>query len=261
MADRPQKTPQSSDTPSGMSLRPAQPGIRCYARRSRRFHGPVGRRRRSGTCLPTTNRAHSSTPAKCRPLPPPSQPTTNRSPSIRAPFSKRCSSSAAPTTPRSPANNSPASCVASLPLKSTLLSPSSTLNMLLTAALHHRLPRCWLPPTALPRIGRAPRTDARPPPPARLSPAAVEVLAVIAYNEPLSTTEVNKIRGTSSGHILRHLIRRRLSCAPKARRQIRPSQILHHASILRGVPSDEPHRFATQRRPLAPIKADDPARN
>lgn len=45
---------------------------------------------------------------------------------------------------------------------------------------------------------------------ARLSPAAVEVLAVIAYNEPLSATEVNKIRGTSSGHILRHLVRRRL---------------------------------------------------
>ncbi|HEV2972817.1 MAG TPA: SMC-Scp complex subunit ScpB [Pirellulales bacterium] len=45
---------------------------------------------------------------------------------------------------------------------------------------------------------------------ARLSPAAIEVLAVIAYNEPLSADEVNHLRGTSSGPILAQLVRRRL---------------------------------------------------
>jgi segregation and condensation protein B len=45
---------------------------------------------------------------------------------------------------------------------------------------------------------------------ARLSPAAVEVLALIAYNEPLTIAEVTRLRGTPSGHILRHLVRRRL---------------------------------------------------
>ena len=45
---------------------------------------------------------------------------------------------------------------------------------------------------------------------ARLSPAAIEVLALIAYNEPLTSAEVTRLRGTPSGHILRHLVRRRL---------------------------------------------------
>jgi segregation and condensation protein B len=45
---------------------------------------------------------------------------------------------------------------------------------------------------------------------ARLSPAAIEVLALIAYNEPLTVAEVNRLRGSSSGHILRHLVSRRL---------------------------------------------------
>jgi segregation and condensation protein B len=51
-------------------------------------------------------------------------------------------------------------------------------------------------------LGRAPA--------ARLSLAAVEVLALIAYNEPLTSAEVNQLRGTPSGHILRLLLRRRL---------------------------------------------------
>jgi segregation and condensation protein B len=45
---------------------------------------------------------------------------------------------------------------------------------------------------------------------ARLSPAAVEVLALVAYNEPLTAAEVARLRGTPSGHILRQLVRRRL---------------------------------------------------
>jgi segregation and condensation protein B len=45
---------------------------------------------------------------------------------------------------------------------------------------------------------------------ARLSPAAVEVLALVAYNEPLTAEEVNRLRGTPSGSVLTHLVRRQL---------------------------------------------------
>jgi segregation and condensation protein B len=45
---------------------------------------------------------------------------------------------------------------------------------------------------------------------ARLSPAAVEVLSLVAYHEPLSADEVARLRGTPSGHILSQLVRRQL---------------------------------------------------
>ena len=45
---------------------------------------------------------------------------------------------------------------------------------------------------------------------ARLSPAAVEVLAVVAYNEPLTAEDVNRLRGTGSAPILAQLVRRQL---------------------------------------------------
>ena len=45
---------------------------------------------------------------------------------------------------------------------------------------------------------------------AKLSPAAIEVLAVVAYNEPLTTEQVNELRGTASGPILTQLVRRQL---------------------------------------------------
>ena len=45
---------------------------------------------------------------------------------------------------------------------------------------------------------------------ARLSQAAIEVLAAVAYNEPVTTEEINKLRGTASGHVLAQLVRRQL---------------------------------------------------
>ncbi len=45
---------------------------------------------------------------------------------------------------------------------------------------------------------------------ARLSPAAIEVLAAVAYNEPLSAEEISKLRGATSGNILAQLVRRQL---------------------------------------------------
>ena len=57
---------------------------------------------------------------------------------------------------------------------------------------------------------------------ARLSQAAIEVLAAVAYNEPVTSEEVSRLRGTASGHVLAQLVRRQLLRVdrgqPKSRR-------------------------------------------
>jgi segregation and condensation protein B len=45
---------------------------------------------------------------------------------------------------------------------------------------------------------------------ARLSTAAIDVLALVAYRQPVNKREIDSIRGTESGHLLRQLVRRRL---------------------------------------------------
>lgn len=45
---------------------------------------------------------------------------------------------------------------------------------------------------------------------ARLSPAAIEVLAAVAYHEPVTSEEVAQLRGTASGPVLAQLVRRQL---------------------------------------------------
>jgi segregation and condensation protein B len=45
---------------------------------------------------------------------------------------------------------------------------------------------------------------------ARLSPAALEVLSVLAYNQPATAEQLNKLRGAPSGAALSTLVRRRL---------------------------------------------------
>lgn len=45
---------------------------------------------------------------------------------------------------------------------------------------------------------------------ARLSPAAIEVLSLVAYNGSLTAEQVSELRGTSSGAILSQLVRRQL---------------------------------------------------
>ena len=39
-----------------------------------------------------------------------------------------------------------------------------------------------------------------------LSPSALETLAIIAYNEPITRAMVDEIRGVSSAHIIRKLV-------------------------------------------------------
>ena len=45
---------------------------------------------------------------------------------------------------------------------------------------------------------------------ARLSQVAIDVLAIVAYNQPIARAEVNKLRGNPSGAILTQLVRRQL---------------------------------------------------
>jgi segregation and condensation protein B len=56
---------------------------------------------------------------------------------------------------------------------------------------------------------------------ARLSQAALEVLSIAAYRQPITSEEVSNLRGTPSGHLLAQLVRRRLlriERKPEARR-------------------------------------------
>jgi segregation and condensation protein B len=45
---------------------------------------------------------------------------------------------------------------------------------------------------------------------AKLSPAAVEVLSVVAYNQPVTADQISRLRSAPSGSILATLVRRRL---------------------------------------------------
>ncbi|MCA9268553.1 MAG: SMC-Scp complex subunit ScpB, partial [Planctomycetales bacterium] len=45
---------------------------------------------------------------------------------------------------------------------------------------------------------------------ARLSPAAIEVLSLVAYRQPMTREQVDELRGKESGPLLRQLLRRRL---------------------------------------------------
>src|SRR5260370_10603343 len=45
---------------------------------------------------------------------------------------------------------------------------------------------------------------------ARLSPAAIDVLSLVAYRQPVAKQEVDSIRGMESGSLLRQLVRRGL---------------------------------------------------
>ena len=44
----------------------------------------------------------------------------------------------------------------------------------------------------------------------KLSQAAIDVLAIVAYQQPITAEEVQRLRGKPSGHILAHLVQRQL---------------------------------------------------
>ena len=45
---------------------------------------------------------------------------------------------------------------------------------------------------------------------ARLSPAAIEVLSLLAYRQPLTAEEISRLRGLPSNHLLAQLVGRQL---------------------------------------------------
>jgi segregation and condensation protein B len=45
---------------------------------------------------------------------------------------------------------------------------------------------------------------------AKLSPAALEVLSIVAYNQPMTAEQINELRGAASGAVLATLVRRQL---------------------------------------------------
>ncbi len=47
---------------------------------------------------------------------------------------------------------------------------------------------------------------------ARLSQAAIDVLAIVAYRQPITAEEVNQLRGRQCNHLLAQLVHRRLLC-------------------------------------------------
>ncbi len=59
---------------------------------------------------------------------------------------------------------------------------------------------------------------------ARLSQAAIEVLAAVAYNQPITADEVSHLRGTPCGHVLLQLVRRQLLSLARVAGQARKVQ-------------------------------------
>ena len=50
---------------------------------------------------------------------------------------------------------------------------------------------------------------------ARLSQAAIDVLAIVAYRQPITAEEVNQLRGRQCNHVLAQLVHRRLLCVER----------------------------------------------
>jgi segregation and condensation protein B len=60
---------------------------------------------------------------------------------------------------------------------------------------------------------------------AKLSQAAIEVLAAVAYHAPITADDISRLRGTPSGHILSQLVRRQLLRLERS--ETKPRKILY----------------------------------
>jgi len=68
---------------------------------------------------------------------------------------------------------------------------------------------------------------------AKLSQAAIEVLSVVAYNQPVTSEGVSKFRGASSGAILSQLVRRQLLRVQRTEEKPRKTQYCTTERFLR----------------------------
>ncbi|GIV04767.1 MAG: segregation and condensation protein B [Fimbriimonadales bacterium] len=57
------------------------------------------------------------------------------------------------------------------------------------------------------------------PPQKRLSKAALETLAIIAYEQPITQAQIDALRGVDSSHTVRHLLARGLRSGTRAQRR------------------------------------------
>ena len=62
---------------------------------------------------------------------------------------------------------------------------------------------------------------------ARLSQAAIEVLAAVAYHAPITADEVSRLRGTPSGQVLTQLVRRELV---RLERSTKPKRVQYYTT-------------------------------
>jgi segregation and condensation protein B len=87
---------------------------------------------------------------------------------------------------------------------------------------------------------------------ARLSPTAIDVLALVAYRQPIAKQEVDSLRGAGSGGLLRQLVRRGLlsvaheQCVGKSETVYRTTQRFLDFFQLRG-PEDLPQTHDLQK--------------
>ncbi len=58
----------------------------------------------------------------------------------------------------------------------------------------------------------------------RLSQAALDVLAIVAYEQPLTAERIGLLRGKSSGHVIRQLVRRSLLRVVRSEAELRVAQ-------------------------------------
>ena len=68
---------------------------------------------------------------------------------------------------------------------------------------------------------------------ARLSQAAIEILSLVAYNQPLSADDINRLRGAASGAILNQLVRRELLQLDRSDPEFRRGRYLTTPRFLR----------------------------
>ena len=75
---------------------------------------------------------------------------------------------------------------------------------------------------------------------AKLTPAAIEVLSVVAYRQPIGADDVAQLRGGGSHAVLNQLVRRGLLSLERTRRRAAKTDLSHHGSLQPPLPN----RFA-----------------
>ena len=68
---------------------------------------------------------------------------------------------------------------------------------------------------------------------ARLSQAAIDVLAIVAYHQPLTSEQISRLRGKPSGHVLAQLVRRGLLRIERQQTERRTAQYFTTDRFLR----------------------------